>query len=158
MLFSSHFLTHLKALICSLSLNLESSFVSFPSVTTSYNKKIKIERVYHSFYNSWNYLFSHWFERMNSGNFASEYVLALYRVLGLWSIAMLHLSTKLAKRFLMLYCTCEDIFLFYIALLLLFLRVNIKSVKNTQANLISYQLLIPLHAIYNQCSIVKVSS
>ena len=31
-------------------------------------------------------------------------------------------------------------------------------VKNTQANLISYQLLIPLHAIYNQYSIVKVSS
>ena len=36
--------------------------------------------------------------------------------------------------------------------------VNIKSVKKTQGNLISYQLFIPLHAIYNQCSIVKVSS
>lgn len=36
--------------------------------------------------------------------------------------------------------------------------VNIKSVKKTQANLTSYQLLIPLHAIYNQYSIVKVSS
>ena len=58
----------------------------------------------------------------------------------------------------MLYSTCEDIFLFYIALLLLFLRVNIKSVKISQASLIVYQLLTPLHAIYNQFSIVKVSS
>ena len=33
--FSSHFFTHLIALICSLSLNLESSFVSFPSRTAS---------------------------------------------------------------------------------------------------------------------------
>lgn len=33
--FSSHFFTHLIALICSLSLNIESSFVSFPSITAS---------------------------------------------------------------------------------------------------------------------------
>lgn len=33
--FSSHFFTHLIALICSLSLNSESSFVSFPSITAS---------------------------------------------------------------------------------------------------------------------------
>ena len=31
--FFSHFFTHLIALICSLSLNLESSFVSYPSRT-----------------------------------------------------------------------------------------------------------------------------
>ncbi len=31
--FSSHFFTHLIALICSLSLDLESSFVSYPSRT-----------------------------------------------------------------------------------------------------------------------------
>ena len=35
LLFFSHFFTHLIALICSLSLNLESSFVSFPSRTAS---------------------------------------------------------------------------------------------------------------------------
>ena len=44
---------------------------------------------------------------MNSGNFAYECMLALYSVLGLWSIAKFHLSTKFAKRFLMLSGTCE---------------------------------------------------
>lgn len=45
-----------------------------------------------------------------------------------------------------------------VSLCAVFLRVNIKSVNKSQGNLISYQLLIPLHAIYNQYSIVKVSS
>ena len=44
---------------------------------------------------------------MNSGNFAYECMLALYCVLGLWSIAKFHLSTKTTKRFLMLSGTCE---------------------------------------------------
>ena len=37
-------------------------FISFHNSFIK-NKKIKIRRVYHSFHNSWNYLFSHWFER-----------------------------------------------------------------------------------------------
>ena len=37
-------------------------FISFQNSFIK-NKKIKIARVYHSFHNQWNYLFSHWFER-----------------------------------------------------------------------------------------------
>lgn len=50
--FSSHFFTHLIALICSLSLNLEIviRFISFQNSFIK-NKKIKIARVYHSFHN-----------------------------------------------------------------------------------------------------------